>query len=404
LGVTWIAIPSIAAVSISLSSKQIQEENRAILGRLGNEYRVLCDSPDREVIRRTVDGVQEVAVTPGRGPTDQWGNDLFFPSRGGGPDVSAGWIAGPKGGRYGGYKRVVALSSLTDTSAVPRYHVSFRHLTAGLIDERSTIHGVDIRIVDSVANEVIAERRDYMETLSDEFVFPKGCAGREREDRGKWQRDHLEFIRKVLIPVPGVRIVQKDLLLVREGRERHIVKPEDFSSSVAARVVDEWPPTSRFDHIEKHLPPGFEYGYSRRKDSVGEFLERAIVLLKPDKDIKIGQGLGGDYNTNLLAVELEGDGFTAVFATGFRSDVDQPFLVLRRFGGEGDLLGQTHVALPATISPRTYIHSPDHKLQITKTEYRLRISPRQEKVLTGVDLELSIPRSALKSSSRKESQ
>lgn len=393
LGATWIVIPTAVALFILVSNQLTEKENRVIIQELTDEYRKLCDAPDREVIRRTVDGVEEVAFAPDRGPEDQWGNDLFFPNGGGGPSVSAQWIAGPKNGRYGGYRRVAVLSAIKGMSAAPRYHVLFKHLTDGWINGRATIHGVEIQILDSLTNEVIADRRDYMGTLRNEFVFPTGCAGRAENERRKWHQDHLAFIRKVLIPPPGVQIVRKDIPIPHDREKRFPIKPEDFPLTVVGKVLSERPPTGRLEPVDKYLPLGVEYRYSPREDRRGKYTDRDLVLLKAERDIKIGQGLG-EYYSNLLAAQIEQEELVAVFAAGLRSDAGEPFLILRRFSLQGDLLYQARVVLSKRMAPRTYIESPDHKIQSGKTEYRIWIGLRADKGY-GVDLEISIPRAAL---------
>lgn len=391
LGITCVLMPTVAALYISASNRKIETENRKILERLGTEYRQLCDAADRIVIRRTVRDVREIQVEPGVGPKDSWGNDLFYPyrSRAATP-ASVRWLLGAEGGRYGGYRRVVSSEEVSAATGMPRYRVVLKHLAAGDVEGRKTIHGVEIQIIDRESQAVIAERRDYAGTLNGDFAFPSGCAGRKHEDRRRWHRDMLSFIHEVLVPPPGVRIVEKNITEMPDRRPWGHAKPEDFPEEITAQVRREGPATTKFDSIEKHMPPGTKYGYIRRGEEQDWHFDRAITLLKSDMDIRMGQALNG-YNTSLLAATFDGEGLVTVFAAGMQSKSDRPFLIVRRFDLDGNLRAQARLTLLDLESKVAYVASPDHELRMSGQRYLMWISLRDGKG-GGRDIEISFPR------------
>jgi hypothetical protein len=343
--------------------------NKRLMVKLQDEYKALCATPNREVVLKTVENVEDVAVWPAKGPRDGWENDLFFPAR----KTANEWIKGRDGGRYGGFRRALLESPDSKATNTPRYQVVFQELNAGIVDGKPFIRGAHIRVIDKHTGELLAERKDYVGQMN--FGFPHGCDSTERGRTDKWFNDNLSFIHKVLNPPPGVKVTKREM-------SNDLGKPK----VIPATVIQEMAPSRTHVPLNRGLPSNIRYQSNYRSTLLDvQMTGYSIVFMHEDRDVVVPQNL--EVHSNLLALALDGRDYVAIFWIG-----EPEYLLLRRFSPEGELLAHQFVRFPRSMQPVKFLNSPDKILSIEPTRYRIRLSLNPSQGQFEKDIELAFPR------------
>jgi len=384
LVVMWGVIP----LGLMAYGKFTELQAERLAAKLRKEYRALCEMPNREVVKRTVQNVEDVAVWPAKGPRDPWENDLFFPAR----TTADEWIKGRDGGRYGGYRRAKLVAPESKEGGTPKYQIVFHELHAGVVDGKPFIRGAHIKVFDKHSNELLGERRDYVGQPN--FGFPHGCDSTQRGPSDKWFLDNLAFIHKVLNPPPGVHVIQKELPTI-------VGKPvaERIPKTVTATVVRETMASKvdMFVAIEQTLPKNIRYQPMYRGFSTDmRMTDRTIVFMLDGRDVSVSQGLSP--HCDLLAFASDDNQYVALFWIDNRE-----YLLLRNFGADGALLDESKVELPRSLGEITFLNSPDKILAVEPSRYRIRVSLNPRNGQFERDVELAISRSTPTKRTRERS-
>lgn len=338
------------------------------------QIRALCNDPNRTVITRTASAIEEISVSPERGPRDGYGWDLFFHRW-----TSPEFLTGKFGGRYGGYKRVVLQKPGNETKNM-RYHVAYSAWTTGAKFGNRDILGTKIEVFDTELSEKMAERTDY--TVAQLYGSAQGCENSKNRDIGDFGKQGRDFIHSVLNPPPSVEIIRKqisqsDLEAARADKKiRTIALLDETPGSLQASTTwSKLPKEIRFDPV-----------YASEGNSIS-LRDYAIRFMQQDRDILVPQGFG--HETFLLAMKQHESKWIAVFWTRHSRS-----FVIRTFGWDGDLLLEEEARLPDSVTAMFFAINLDGELHIEPSQLRIRLSinPIQYGYRYERDIELGISR------------
>lgn len=353
---TWVVVP------VGLKSYDSIETARRVkmIEAARGEYRDLCASISRTRINATASDVESIGIWPERGPRDAYGFDLFYSDRTGGVQA----VLRYRDRRHGGYAQVIAIQPTAPLEAGPRYRVEFERMALDRGDDLPRINGVKIRITDRANNRVLAERVDYV--AGSRFAFARGCDSASGGTSADWHRDNLEFIRKVLVPPPGVRTVRSELPALAPGALEAGV-PDVLEAS----VVSESGWNGR--HAAPILPPEIlHHGYYRSDGPSTTLSGYRTTFATHEADFVVDQGLG--IRAPLVAMIRIDNQYAAIFGINEHPPYERKYLLERRFDLQGGLLHQTRIRLPEQVDPAGYVGEYSAKFDYRRDSNAMQVS------------------------------